>query len=234
MTEVPNFYLDFQVTGAERKRLVNAIADYVQDDAHYLGAPTFAYRVDYFTIDKNGVVSFDSRADSEEIEGLLEALANQGFVSASSNPGLPAEEMVEDTATEFAVEIPGEYVNMENLTKLLEAKGGLIKKALGVDALPVEERDGKVAFPWFTLQEDDDANRAHIHLITALCEMSRRQKRITATEKPVESEKYAFRCFLLRLGFIGPQYKQERKILLKNLSGNGSYRSGDRQANGGE
>lgn len=39
-------------------------------------------------------------------------------------------------------------------------------------------------------------------------------------------EKYAFRCFLLRLGFIGNEYKAERKILLKNLSGNSSWKNG--------
>ena len=34
---------------------------------------------------------------------------------------------------------------------------------------------------------------------------------VTATEKEVDNEKYAFRCFLLRLGFIGAEYKVERK-----------------------
>ena len=82
-----NFYLDFNVTGAERKRLVQAISAYMGADAKYLGAPSFAYSVDYFTIDRNGVVSFDDRADSEEIEGLIETLVNEGFVSQVSNLG---------------------------------------------------------------------------------------------------------------------------------------------------
>ena len=51
-------------------------------------------------------------------------------------------------------------------------------------------------------------------------------KRVTATEKPVDNEKYAFRCFLLRLGFIGSEYKAERKILLKNLSGSSAFKNG--------
>ena len=37
---------------------------------------------------------------------------------------------------------------------------------------------------------------------------------------------YAFRCFLLRLGFIGAEYKTARKILLKNLSGSSAFRNG--------
>ena len=56
--------------------------------------------------------------------------------------------------------------------------------------------------------------------------MSVTQKRITATEKPVDNEKYAFRCFLLRLGFIGNEYKTQRKILLRNLTGSSAFKSG--------
>ena len=56
--------------------------------------------------------------------------------------------------------------------------------------------------------------------------MVRRQKRITATEKDVENEKYAFRCFLLRLGFIGDEYKDARKILLRNLIGSYALKGG--------
>lgn len=38
------------------------------------------------------------------------------------------------------------------------------------------------------------------------------------------NDKYAFRCFLLRLGFIGDEYKIARKVLLKNLTGNSAFR----------
>ena len=47
---------------------------------------------------------------------------------------------------------------------------------------------------------------------------------MSATEQEVENEKYAFRCFLLRLGFIGAEYKNALKILLRNLSGNAAFR----------
>ena len=55
--------------------------------------------------------------------------------------------------------------------------------------------------------------------------MSKEQKRINATEKEVTNEKYAFRCFLLRLGFIGAEYKADRKILLKNLTGSSAFKT---------
>ena len=36
------------------------------------------------------------------------------------------------------------------------------------------------------------------------------------------------RIFLIRLGFVGDDYKKARKILLRNLSGNSSWKSGHR------
>ena len=125
----------------------------------------------------------------------------------------------------LTVEIPLDKVAVGNLTKLLEAKGNLIRKALGIADLRIEVLEDRVTFPWFS-QVDADSATAYTHFISALCEMSRNAKRVTATEKPVENEKYAFRCFLLRLGFIGSEYKVERKILLKNLTGSSAFKDG--------
>ena len=113
-----------------------------------------------------------------------------------------------------------------NLTNLLTAKERLIKKALGIDDLGIEVTEDTVSFPWFTEMPDSETVKAYTHFITALGKMSRDLKRISATEKEVTNEKYAFRCFLLRLGFIGNEYKAERTILLKNLSGNSSWKNG--------
>ena len=126
----------------------------------------------------------------------------------------------------LTVEIPLDKVAVGNLTKLLDAKGNLIRKALGITDLRIEVLDDRVAFPWFGKLPDPDAVKAYTHFIFALCEMSRNAKRVTATEKPVDNEKYAFRCFLLRLGFIGNEYKMERKILLKNLTGSSAFKNG--------
>lgn len=65
--------------GAERKRLVQTISDWLGVPAKYCGAPTFNYEVDYFTIDRNGSLSFDDRADSEVIERLLQHIYDEGF-----------------------------------------------------------------------------------------------------------------------------------------------------------
>ena len=224
----------YNVTGAKRKELVKVIADATGARAEYKFMPTCNYEIDYFTVTKDGTLLFDDRADSEEVEQVLETIAAAGFeCEAHDGEKLPTEEESKaiDTAPQnktvgLMVEIPLDKVAVGNLTKLLDAKGGLIKKALGVDTLPIEIQEDRVAFPWFPELPDADPVKAYTHFISALCEMSKNAKRVTVTEKAVDNEKYAFRCFLLRLGFIGSEYKAERKILLKNLTGSSAFKDG--------
>ena len=224
----------YNVTGAKRKELVKVISDITGARAEYKFMPTCNYEIDYFTVTKDGTLLFDDRADSEEVEQVLEAIAAAGFkCEPQDGKEHPSEEESQAAYTApqsetvgLTVEIPLDKVAVGNLTKLLDAKGSLIKKALGVDALPIEIMEDRVVFPWFAELPDSDEVKAYTHFISALCEMSKNAKRVTATEKPVDNEKYAFRCFLLRLGFIGSEYKAERKILLKNLSGSSAFKNG--------
>ena len=61
----------------DRKPLVKAISEFTGADAVYMRTPTYAYRIDYFTVTREGNLEFDDRADSEEIEGLIEFLAER-------------------------------------------------------------------------------------------------------------------------------------------------------------
>ena len=221
--------ITINATGAERKRLVKTISDWLGVPAKYCGAPTFNYEVDYFTIDRTGSLSFDDRADSEVIERLLQHIYDEGFDIDQSH----TEETDADTdeTCGVCISMPKSLFtdsSLENLKALIAAKGSLIKKALGVDDLPLEITDTKVSFPWFPATPTPDEMNAYDTFICKLCEMARNQKRVNATEKPTDNEKYASRCFLLRLGFIGAEYKSARKILLRNLAGSSAFRSGQR------
>ena len=231
--------IKYNAAGTRRKELVKVIADTTGVQARYMGMPTAAYEIDYFTVTKDGELVFDDRADSEEIEHLLEAIAAAGFECEPQDGEEPEdgkepgsdetsetnESTAQSEATGLTVEIPLDKVKIGNLTKLLEAKGSLIRKALNISDTKIEVKEDRVSFPWFSEVDADEA-KAYTHFIAALCEMSRNAKRVTATEKMVENEKYAFRCFLLRLGFIGTEFKAERKILLKNLTGSSAFRNG--------
>ena len=238
--------IEFNRTGAERKALVKAISEITGAEAVYKFMPTCAYEIDYFTVTKDGALEFDDRADSEEIENLLEQLAQRGFEgTAPEMPDTVAESEAEEVSAEtetsehkptqgqscesidLTITLPLESVAVGNLSKLLDAKGNLIKKALGVDDLGFEinEESRTICFPWFGEVSFDEA-MAYTHFVTALCKMTKDAKRVTAKEKEVDNEKYAFRCFLLRLGFIGAEYNVERKILLRNLSGSSAFKAG--------
>lgn len=220
-----SFTLDYNVTGAERKRLVKAISDFTGAEAKFLGVPSCAYEVGLFHVDKNGCVSFDDRADSEEIEGLIEALAAQGFETAAQETPAPSEENGADTdGLTVSLPLHGlEPDGLDRLTKLIDSKARLIKKALGTDRLTVQVEGDAVCFPWWDRMPKPEEANAYVAFIAALSRMAKEAKRVTATEKEVESEKYAFRGFLLRLGFIGADCKAQRKILLKNLSGSAAF-----------
>lgn len=208
--------------GSERKRLVQCISQWLGCEPNYLGAPTFSYQVDYFTIEKNGSLTFDDGADSEVIERLLQHIYDEGFDIDQSH----TED--EEEPTQVCVSLPRSQFTdsgLENLKAILTAKGRLIQKALGVRSLPIEVTEEKVSFPWFSEAPTPEELSSYEMFICKLCEMAGNQKRITAREKTVDNEKYAFRCFLLRLGFIGAEHKQTRKILLRNLTGSSAFKA---------
>lgn len=216
--------IKFEVSGKERKRLVQTLSAWLGCEAKYNGAPTFSYEVDYFTVDRDGGLTFDGSADSDVIERLLEHLYDEGFRFETSDAEPEKEE------TRFSIAVPYDAVSVGNLTKLLDAKGSLIKKALGASDIRLTMEDDKVVFDWFDRELTPDEVNAYMVFITALCRMTKEQKRVNAKEKEVDNEKYAFRCFLLRLGFIGENYKGVRKILMSRLSGSSAFKSGAKGA----
>ena len=249
--------INYNVSGEKRKSLVGAVSHQLNAPAKYLGAPTFAYEVGGYTIDKSGMLTgednpdlvadlqglHDFRAAGEKYDtplpeaqpipdsiSILYEAALSGRVSPykdyeeSPAYGIPEA----DETYSLTIEVPrSDFTEtaLENLNRLVENKSSLIKKALGIGTLELEITEEKVRFPWFNPQGDAAAVRAYTHFVTSICEMAKVQQRVSATEKPVDNEKYAFRCFLLRLGFIGSEYKSERKILLSKLSGSSAFKS---------
>lgn len=205
--------IHYRANGKVRKKLAEVIAKEIDVDAIYQGPPTFSYKMDYFTVDREGALVFDDERDGEEAERVLNAIAAAGFTL--------------EEKTGMAIQTPAMTGDeLSRLEALIESKESLLKKAVGTDSLMVGEKDGKLDFAWFKTDADPDEIKAYIDLVTALCKMAKEAKRITAKDKPVENEKYAFRCFLLRLGFIGEEFKTSRKILLKNFTGSSAFKNG--------
>ena len=112
---------------------------------------------------------------------------------------------------------------LQNLDALLLSKGRLIRHAFVIKEAIYTLSDARITFAWLHGTITDETAKAYAEFISKLCLMARTQKRVTAKEKIVDNEKYAFRCFLLRLGMIGNAYKESRKILLQNLIGSSAF-----------
>jgi len=221
--------INYNVTGAERKRLVAALSNLIGVKAKYLGMPSMAYEVSDFIIDKNGNLELSDKANRTEIERVARHLASEGFIAEEEISATEGRQTADSEEFGLIVSMPRSNFSegaLENLQALVEAKGELIRHALDVEELPIEISEDEVSFPWFEELPTPEEIKAYTHFISALSEMAINQKRITVKEKEVENEKYAFRCFLLRLGFIGKDYKDERKILLRNLTGSSAFKGG--------
>lgn len=221
--------INYNVTGAERKRLVAALSNLTGVKAKYLGMPSMAYEVGGFIIDKNGNLELIDKVNSEEFERVAGYLAGEGFIAEEETSATEGKQTADSEDIGLTVSMPRSNFTekaLENLKAIIEAKGKLIRHALDVEDLPIEVSEDQVSFPWFEEMPSPEEVQAYTHFISALCEMARNQKRIMAKEKETPNEKYAFRCFLLRLGFIGKEYKEERKILLRNLTGSSAFKGG--------
>lgn len=208
----------YNLTGERRKALVKAMSEILGEDASYLGAPSFAYRIDGYTVSQDGSVSCPDGASREEMEQLIKSLRELGYIPEN-----------EPDENRFTVIMPRNLFSEQacmNLQKIVASKASILKKALGAENLPVEMDEETIRFPWFTLHGLDGEADAYTRLISALCKMARTQKRVTAKPQDITNAKFTMRLFLIRLGFIGSEYKTARKILLRNLTGNSSWKNG--------
>ena len=216
--------MKYRFTDCDRKALVAAIGEILEIQPVYQGVPSFAYTIGDYEVDKQGTLIVGVATTTTVVDNLLEGLRQRDFTYEK-------EETQTDTESDdvLTIEMPKDGFTdeaMKNLENLIQSKGELIKKALGIDVLPVELSEETISFPWFKADVEPEVIKAYTQFIAAICEMAKTQKRIAATAKPVDNEKYAFRCFLLRLGFIGEDYKTTRKILLSKLSGSSAFKSG--------
>ena len=319
--------INYNVTGSERKKLVAAISQELNAPTKYLGAPTFAYEVGGYHIDKNGVLTgagnFNLVADLQGIHGFEAAerdydepdTCESGMVATPafeelqmtegeelglgkerredfqgengmraddcpetfiyqaelSDPDCPdrmevftAENDVEafKWAKEqctgeivllelrkldenydfvrgvdiselvaanglydaFAVEIPKSGLTdaqVQNILKLAESKRTLLTKALG-RPLAVNDAGENIQFI-YPYSEEAGVGIIYSQLSTAFVNYTKKHQRVTAAEREVESEKFAMRTFLVRLGMNGGEFSAARKWLCRNLSGNASF-----------
>ena len=163
--------------------------------------------------------------EKERVEDLIRQLREHGF-----QDDMEITEEVPVQQDKLTIAIPKESLTetaLENLQKIIANKQMLFQRAFRTDSTEIEITDEKINFTWFPYTVDGDEIAAYTQFISRLCDMARDAKRVSSKPTETDNDKYAFRCFLLRLGFIGKEYKTARKILLRNLTENSAFRYGE-------
>ncbi|MBS5973225.1 MAG: hypothetical protein KIA12_07020 [Varibaculum cambriense] len=211
--------IEFTPNKAGRKKLAEVIAEHLGVKARYAGMPTFDYLIGEARLDRDWVLHLPEDIDAE---ALIEATQKAGFAPTSEEYGLtlafPTTGWDEATAAK--------------LEALLAAKGELIAKALGIPATPMNLNavEGTVEFAWFEQLPDAEVIEAASVLLQLMIEQAKTSTRISPKPPEPGNDKYAMRCWLLRLGMIGDSYKHVRRVLLTNLEGNAAWKTTPTQA----
>ena len=221
-----SFRFSQKVVGQERKAIATVISEALEGQVRNTRAPGFMYVVNDEKSAGSWTVDRDSVVHSPEIR-LDEIKSIRSVIGALNMAGLLA-----DGTMTITLSLEGfSAISLENLNNMLASKETLIKKAMSIEReLVVLTENDEISFSFWNATLNADEVQTYITLARQMAEQAKAQKRVLRKEKPTDNEKYAFRCFLLRLGFIGDNFKTERKVLLSRLSGNGAYRKGRAKA----
>lgn len=228
--------INYNVTGSDRKRLVGIITRMTGIKGKYEGMPSMAYTVGGFLVDKAGSLTWGETVDTETAIRVTEALAAEGFEpeepirfeaeQAEPCTAKTSAQEPDEARTGLTVSLPKDGFTPESyvrLVKLVDSKADLIRKALGAQTLDIMQTEDRVEFPWWTRTTEPEEAQAYMAFIASLCAMAKGAKRVNASGHVAESEKFAFRIWLLRMGLGGAEYKAIRKVLLKNLTGPAAF-----------
>ena len=214
----------FTLESKQRLKLAQEIGNILGTAPHYERVPGCAYDIAGSRLDKEGVLHIPEGAE-ETTKDLILQLRERGFQDdAEITEEVPVQQ------DKLTIAIPRESLTdtaLENLQKITANKQTLFQRAFRMDSTEIEITDEKINFTWFPYTVDGDDIAAYTQFISRLCDMARDAKRVSSKPTETDNDKYAFCCFLLRLGFIGKEYKTARKILLRNLTGNSAFRCGE-------
>ena len=215
----------FILESKQRPKLAQEIGNILGTVPHYERVPSCAYDIAGYRLDKEGVLHIPEGAEEETVEDLIRQLRECGFQDDAE-----VTEEISVQQDKMTIAIPRKSLTdaaLENLQKIIANKQILFQRAFRTDSTEIVITEEKINFTWFPYTMDGDEITAYTQFISRLCDMARDAKRVSSKPTETDNDKYAFRCFLLRLGFIGKEYKTARKILLRNLTGNSTFRYGE-------
>lgn len=242
--------------------MVKALGEYFGVKPEYMGVPSFNYQIktatETYIFDRAGKIT-TSKGTEVEFEALVngkveeelvapEAVATKGLtitVTMDGHTGVSLTNFVnmifsKQTLIKKALEIEEEIVSKELITAINEAKIVTVEefKATIADknCRGIEYGDNTITFKLGREEDNLEKITAYTQLVELLSKQAKKLKYASAKAKDTDNEIFTFRVWLIRLGMIGNEYKEARKVLLKNLTGNSAFRYGkpDKEATAGE
>ena len=140
--------IKFNIEKSQRKALAQKIGEMIGAEVEYLGVPSCAYEIDFFTLSKDAVLSFSDRSDTDIVEKMLNGLADAGYDSETVTPpeGTDAAEADEPEEADAEPEPNSGFPlnasisfsladhtvqSLTNLICMIHSRGPLISKATG-------------------------------------------------------------------------------------------------------
>lgn len=252
------FTFTFKVTGLERKQIASVVGEAIGQDISYAGAPSFSYKAGDWTIDRDSVITSPEipLADKDSLRKVLAALKAAGATAEGDGTvTLPLDGHSGNTLRNAINLI---YCKQSLLKKSFDRRSDIVPESLvsEINAVPIDDlqefaevvnngidqgsivgdsnldfdlAEQTVSFSFMNATLEFDEVLAFITFCHKLSEQAKLQKFSSTKQKEAVNEKYAMRCFLLKLGFITEEFKTERKVILQRLDGNAAFRTPEAQ-----
>lgn len=204
-------------TKVTRKHVATAIAQHLDVDASYLGTPSLAFQIGtYTTLNRDWTISTTPQY-ADTIRAFLED--SPMVIVKDTGEGVP-----DSLAIKVARDVHTQVV-FERLGNMVASKARLIERATGVH-LHLDVSDSEVVVVRGEATElSPEVAGAITQLVLRMIEHAQTASRVSPRESAGGNDKYTMRTFLLRLGMIGAEYKDTRRILMKNLEGSAAWRT---------
>lgn len=239
----------------ERKEIVKILGEHFGVKPRYLGVPSCAYQIkaeggEEFIIDREGKIK-NSEGIEFEFERLIngpgeeplkeEITAKDISFPIDGHTGVTLRNLVNMISSKqslikkaLGIEkdiVTAEFVEAINNVSLATIEDfKIVADEIGIEKIPgLEFNFEKRVLTFGFIKTFEDRKIANL-FAKALNESALKLKQSSPKPTETDNEKFTFRTWLMRLGFVGADYKKAREVMLRDLQGNGAFRKGKPQA----
>lgn len=173
-------------------------------------------------------------SEAEEVSDIAEEF-DETFKASLPRPEVEVEQKIEEgEPVRLTISVPVSVLDEDGWARFERAvknKDQMFRHAFDADELKIEREGDVVSLPWFKLADIKSHREAAAYsdFVSKLIIYARESKRVLdlSENKPSDNEKFSMRVFMIRLNMKGERYASARRILMRRLTGNSSFRYGD-------